>query len=109
MNITGSGNRVYDARLDPADHLVIEPTSTNITVQVIDSVATAEAPLFIFDPFEQRGATAGVVYGSSLEYDAIDYNGDPLTFTKVSGPAWLTIAADGTLSGTPDPVDRRTE
>ena len=26
---------------------------------------------------------------------------DPLTFSKVSGPAWLSVASDGTLSGTP--------
>jgi len=105
MNITGTGNQVYDARLDPADHLVIEPTSTNITVQVINAVAVLEAPLFIFDPFEQTVASVGVVYVSSLEYDAIDYNGDPLTFTKLLGPAWLNIASDGTLSGTPNPAD----
>lgn len=27
--------------------------------------------------------------------------GDVLTFSKISGPAWLTVAADGTLGGTP--------
>ena len=28
-----------------------------------------------------------------------------MTFSKVSGPAWLTVAADGTLSGTPENDD----
>jgi hypothetical protein len=28
-----------------------------------------------------------------------------LTFVKVSGPAWLTVATDGTLSGTPALAD----
>jgi hypothetical protein len=28
-----------------------------------------------------------------------------LTFAKVSGPAWLNVAADGTLSGTPAVAD----
>ena len=27
--------------------------------------------------------------------------GDTLTFSKLSGPAWLNVAANGTLSGTP--------
>lgn len=26
----------------------------------------------------------------------------PYTFTKISGPTWLTVTADGTVSGTPD-------
>jgi len=30
---------------------------------------------------------------------------DPLTFSKVSGPAWLSVASDGTLSGTPSNSD----
>ena len=28
-----------------------------------------------------------------------------MTFAKVSGPAWLSVAADGTLSGTPAVAD----
>ncbi len=31
-----------------------------------------------------------------------------LTFTKTSGPAWLSVGADGTLSGTPSPSDAGT-
>jgi len=37
----------------------------------------------------------------SLTRYAEDKDGDALTFTKVSGPAWLTVAADGTLAGMP--------
>ena len=37
----------------------------------------------------------------SLTRYAEDKDGDALTFTKISGPAWLTVAADGTLAGTP--------
>ncbi len=42
--------------------------------------------------------------GVSLAADASDVDaasGDTLSFSKVSGPAWLVVAADGTLSGTP--------
>jgi len=35
----------------------------------------------------------------------IDLDGDTLTFSKVSGPGWLTVAGDGLLSGTPSDLD----
>jgi len=34
--------------------------------------------------------------------------GDQLTFTKVSGPVWLTVAGSGALSGTPADTDSGT-
>ena len=101
-NITGSGNRVYDDRLDVADQFVVEASSSSITVEVLDSVAVQEAPLFIVDPFAQRPGTKGLSYAASLADNAIDYNGDPLSFTNVFGPNWLNTASDGTITGTPD-------
>ena len=32
---------------------------------------------------------------------AVSGGTEPYTFSKVSGPAWLNVAADGTVSGTP--------
>ncbi len=46
--------------------------------------------------------------GVSLAPDATDVDapsGDTLSFSKISGPAWLSVAADGTLSGTPGAAD----
>jgi hypothetical protein len=37
--------------------------------------------------------------------NAVDPNGDAMTFAKVSGPAWLNVAANGALSGTPFSVN----
>ena len=37
----------------------------------------------------------------SLTRYAEDQDGDPLTFSKVSGPEWLTVKPDGALTGTP--------
>jgi hypothetical protein len=101
-NITGAGNRIYDDRLDPSDHLVVEATSSSIAVGVVDSTAVQEPPRFISDPFAQRPGIEGDPYAASLQDNAIDYNGDPLTFTNVFGPGWLNTASDGALSGTPD-------
>ncbi|RYD42992.1 MAG: hypothetical protein EOP85_10645, partial [Verrucomicrobiaceae bacterium] len=36
---------------------------------------------------------------------ASDPDSNPLTFTKLNGPAWLTVAPNGTLSGQPGGVD----
>jgi hypothetical protein len=59
------------------------------------------APSFTADPFATPDATVGQNYSGSLATNATDPNPtDALTFAKVSGPAWLTVAPDGTLSGT---------
>jgi hypothetical protein len=38
---------------------------------------------------------------ASLAADAADWEGDALTYVKTSGPAWLTVASNGAVSGTP--------
>ena len=64
------------------------------------------APVFTADPISKANATEDVAYtGQTLAGSATDADGDPLTYSKVSGPAWLSIAASGTLSGTPGNSD----
>ena len=58
-------------------------------------------PLFLSNPFAQASATATAPYFASLSTNAVTPAGDVLTFAKVSGPAWLSVATDGTLFGTP--------
>jgi len=58
-------------------------------------------PLFLSNPFTQASATATAPYSASLSSNAIAPTGDVLTFAAVSGPAWLTVATNGALSGTP--------
>ena len=58
-------------------------------------------PLFSSDPINIGPATNGVAYAGTLAGDASDPGGKPLTFSKVSGPAWLSVATNGVLSGTP--------
>jgi hypothetical protein len=60
------------------------------------------APSFIVDPFSLPVIIAGQNISGTVATNATDPNPtDTLTFAKVSGPAWLNIAVDGTLSGTP--------
>jgi hypothetical protein len=60
------------------------------------------APSFTVNPFSLPDITAGQNYAGTIATNASDPNpGDALTFAKVSGPVWLNVAADGTLSGEP--------
>jgi uncharacterized repeat protein (TIGR03803 family) len=62
-------------------------------------------PLFLSNPFTQACAIAMAPYSASLSTNAVTPAGDVLTFAKASGPAWLSVATDGTLSGTPAMAD----
>lgn len=56
-------------------------------------------------------ALAGKPYSGSIAADATaPYlgDGDVMTFAKVSGPAWLSFAPNGALSGTPASSDAGT-
>jgi hypothetical protein len=63
---------------------------------------TNDPPTFNTDPVNEIEAAEDIAYSSTLANDATDPDaGDSLTFSKSDGPAWLKVAADGTLSGTP--------
>jgi len=66
---------------------------------------TNNEPIFIADPINKPNGMEGVAYRDSILSDAIDADGDQLVFSKVSGPAWLNVATDGALSGTPTKSD----
>ena len=62
-------------------------------------------PLFISNPVTMPSAVAAVPYSGTLSSQATSPQGDLITFSKTSGPAWLAVAPDGTLSGTPTDSD----
>ncbi len=59
------------------------------------------APSWLADPVATSDATEGQLYSDALAGWVADPEGDPLIFSKESGPAWLVVANDGALSGTP--------
>ena len=63
--------------------------------------ATNRAPVFVSNPFTLTSANAGQSYSGTLATSASDPNADSITFAKLSGPAWLSVASNGSLSGTP--------
>ena len=70
---------------------------------VAKSAASKSAPVFTANPTIMGGASESVPYtGQTLAGKATDADaGDTLTYSKVSGPAWLAVASNGALSGTP--------
>jgi hypothetical protein len=62
-------------------------------------------PAFTTDPIAKPNASQSQAYSGTLSGSASDPDADPLTFAKSAGPAWLSVAANGTLSGTPGAGD----
>ncbi len=66
------------------------------------NVTADSPPVFTINPFNGPPAKVGQIYAATISTNAGDLNfGDVLTFSKVSGPAWLTVAGNGGLSGLP--------
>ena len=67
------------------------------------------APYFSADPLAKPSATVGLSYLASLGGDVTDANsGETFFFTRLAGPAWLNLAPNGGLSGTPGTGDQGT-
>ena len=66
------------------------------------SVVEVVPPAFNLNPFASPPALAGQTFSFAFATNAVDSNpGDTLAFAKVSGPAWLTVSANGIATGTP--------
>jgi len=64
------------------------------------------APVFTTNEVVLPAAVAFHAYAAPTLADYVyDADGDSLSYSKIDGPAWLTVAANGTLSGTPDDAD----
>jgi mannan endo-1,4-beta-mannosidase len=74
---------------------------------ISNTVTPNRPPAFSSDPLTRADAISGFVYGAaSLATSASDPDaGDALSFSKLSGPAWLIVQADGDLTGTPSAAD----
>ncbi len=84
---TAAGNYMGDMAID------------NVVIETLPSGPVA--PEFSADPIIKSDARQDLVYSDSIADDASDGNGDTLTFSKISGPSWLSVASEGGLSGIP--------
>ncbi len=62
-------------------------------------VSAPSAPEWNEDPVIGDDATVSLAYDSTIAGKASDPNFDPVTYSKVSGPSWLTVNSDGTMTG----------
>ena len=73
----------------------------------INTIFSNHAPAWTSTSISKPNAIAGIAYaGQSLAGLATDADaGNTLIYAKASGPSWLIVAGDGTLSGTPTGSD----
>ncbi len=77
-----------------------------LTTAEVAALVAGRAPAFTVDPLSKPAGTVGQPYEQTLAGSAIDPDaGSTLTYSKVSGPKWLTVAANGRISGVPSAVD----
>jgi predicted alpha-1,6-mannanase (GH76 family) len=84
---------IYGYALSPAQVLAHYQTATN------------RAPVFHSNPFTVATANAGQSYSGTLTTHVSEPNGDPITYAKLGGPAWLSLSSGGNLGGTPLSAD----
>jgi uncharacterized repeat protein (TIGR03803 family) len=93
---------------------VVSLTDTNgfvATTTLQLTVVPDPAPFFVQNPVAAPWANVDEAYSASISASATDMemtNSDVLSFGKVSGPAWLHIAPNGALSGTPEDINAGT-
>jgi Concanavalin A-like lectin/glucanases superfamily/Putative Ig domain len=99
-----AGRWFFNGQLD--DLRIYERSLTRAELQSVMVNSANAAPSFTSALISKPPAAAGQSYVSSIAGNAIDPDpGDALTYSKVSGPVWLTVAASGGLSGTPGSSD----
>jgi autotransporter-associated beta strand protein len=81
----------------------VQILSHALTDTQVLAMATNTPPQFTSATIDGGTASQGIPYSGTLAGSATD-PGDTLTYSKLSGPNWLIVAAGGSLSGTP-PLD----
>ncbi|MBN1517113.1 tandem-95 repeat protein [Candidatus Sumerlaeota bacterium] len=99
-----SADPLYDGRVD--EFRIYNYALAASEIATLASITPPNnAPVFTNDPITGASATEDVAYSDTLDGEATDVDGDTLTYSKVSGPDWLSVASDGALSGTPGTDD----
>ncbi len=86
---------------------VTDPEGAFDEAQLVVTVANVnDAPFFTVETLAAGPATEDVPFTASLAGNATDIDpADSFSFSKVSGPGWLTVGPDGSLGGTPGNSD----
>lgn len=89
---------------------VTDPSGATDDANLWITVAnTNDPPQWSVASIDGGFVAADVGYSFSVAGEASDIDpGDTLTYSKAGGPAWLAVAADGSISGTPTGSDAGT-
>ena len=107
-NYLGRSQYAADPYLDGAldDFRLYARALSASEITALAAVPATQTPRFVAATLTKAAATVAIPYVATLVGDATDADvGDSLTFLKVSGPSWLSLAADGTLGGTAQAAD----
>ncbi|MCX7009926.1 MAG: Ig-like domain-containing protein [Kiritimatiellaeota bacterium] len=63
----------------------------------------SQAPTFLNSLITGPDANVAIPFAYDIGNQVTDEINDTVTFSKVSGPTWLSVSTDGTMSGTPPP------
>ncbi len=108
LGVTGTGT-VFGTAKEPAGDQTFTIRASNGTLHA-DKVITVSVSVDNYPPrwlVQEISLTqnpqAGEKYEASINDKrwVTDPDGDPLTFSWVSGPAWAAVSPDGKISGTP--------
>lgn len=93
---------LFNGRVD--DFRIYGKALSGAEVWALWGQSTNQAPVFSTEVVTLPVVSALQPFaGQTIAPFASDPDGNPLTFTKLNGPAWLNVAANGTLSGQPGP------
>ena len=96
----------FNGTIDEVKLLTTALTGAQVQALYNDYMGTNSPPAWNANPIVEPNATAGTAYTGTIADHASDPDaGDTITISKVSGPAWLTVAGNGALSGTPGTSD----
>jgi autotransporter-associated beta strand protein len=105
VNFLGKSHFIADPNFNGLmDEVLI--TDFAMSATQIARLQTNIPPTFAEAILPRGSGTEGVGYNNSISGAATDPDpGDTPTYSKAAGPAWLNVAANGALSGTPTSAD----
>jgi autotransporter-associated beta strand protein len=103
-NFLGKSQFISDPNFSGAmDDVLI--TDYALSATQIAQLQTNTPPQFTTNFFIRDTTTNNQPYSATIAGTATDVDGDVITYSKAVGPAWLNVAGDGTLSGSPTAAD----
>ncbi len=99
-NATASGSDSISFRASDGK---VNSNTANISINIAPLQITGnKAPFFQADLITRAsGKTTETYTADTLAGSALDPDADAVSYSKTSGPAWLTVSPDGNISGTP--------